>query len=134
MSNSAIHILSLEGSDSTFGTFDPASLATIFILQLLHPGQYSLHAVKDVSNAPHGELSTNLEWLCLTRNEGYIPYLVRRDEGSQKRVVSTFDSISAHLGSKLDSNLTEEENAKSIAWKACIYCRLGDLVVSFPLP
>jgi hypothetical protein len=67
---------------------------------------------------------------------GFIPFLVNtvhkesvNGGGSQKVVISTFDSIFYQLGGQLDDDLTEEEAAKCLAWKACIQAKLGDLVV-----
>jgi len=110
MTNIRLHVppgpLSNDPEKPKLITLEPSSLAAIFYLQLTRPERYDLHSVEDISSTPHG----------------YAPYCV---QGHQ--AVSTFDSILSHLGNQLDEGLTEEENAKSVAWKACIQTKLSDL-------
>jgi len=98
--------LPIDGDKTSLPTLDPSSLAAVLCLQLRRSGQYELHSTEDVSSTPHG----------------YLPYCVQ-----DHQIVSTFESIIAHLGNQLDDSLTEEEFAKAIAWKACIQTKLSDL-------
>jgi len=107
-----------EDDEPRIPSLDPPSLAAFFYLQLTSSDRFELHSIDDLSSTPHG----------------FTPYLINPSttanvtNGKPSRTVSTFGSIIASSKIHLDSDLTEEEHAKSVAWKAYIEAKLGDLV------
>lgn len=76
-------------------------------MQLVAPGTFILVESADADAAPHGEL----------------PYFV-----AGNKTVSGFTAIVEHFGGALDAALVSTEAATSMAWRAFIDERVGDLL------
>jgi len=109
-------------------SFDPDCLAAILYLQLAFPANYSIVECIDPDISPSGALpllvhnSTKISGV-----SSILTYLSSLDRNSNEWTHGTTTLPN------LDETLSNEQKAKSVAWKAYINTHVSNLVVRSPL-